>query len=187
MKNIFRKKFKLVITFATILLVGLFFANCYNAKSWRTTNRSSAKIALDPSTTNEAVLYVYGANAWSWRGWFAIHTWIAAKRTGESHYTVYDVVGWRAKRGQPIMKIAEDIPDRYWYGAKPVILKVHRGKGVDELITAVNKAAQLYPWQTTYKAFPGPNSNTFTAWIAKQVPELELELPFSAIGSGYEK
>ncbi|WP_232465235.1 DUF3750 domain-containing protein [Oleiphilus messinensis] len=28
-------------------------------------------------------------------------------------------------------------------------------------------------------------SNTFPAWIAQQVPELELELPFSAIGSGW--
>jgi hypothetical protein len=37
----------------------------------------------------------------------------------------------------------------------------------------------------TYKAFPGPNSNTFTAWIAAQVPELEVDLPFSAIGRGY--
>ena len=37
----------------------------------------------------------------------------------------------------------------------------------------------------TGKAFPGPNSNTFTAWIAKKVPELELDLPFTAIGSGY--
>ena len=45
--------------------------------------------------------------------------------------------------------------------------------------------ARAYPWKTTYKAFPGPNSNTFTAWIAKQVPELDLDLPFSAIGSGY--
>ena len=45
--------------------------------------------------------------------------------------------------------------------------------------------AKIYPWKTTYKAFPGPNSNTFTARIAKNVPELELELPFSAIGSGY--
>lgn len=27
-------------------------------------------------------------------------------------------------------------------------------------------------------------SNTFIAWIARQVPELGLELPFSAIGSG---
>jgi len=32
---------------------------------------------------------------------------------------------------------------------------------------------------------PDPNSNTFPAWIALQVPELGLKLPFSAIGSGY--
>ena len=56
---------------------------------------------------------------------------------------------------------------------------------MDDLIEAVDKAAGAYPWKTTYKAFPGPNSNTFVAWIAKQVPELELVLPFSAIGSGY--
>jgi hypothetical protein len=56
---------------------------------------------------------------------------------------------------------------------------------VDEGIDAVDRAARAYPWKTTYKLFPGPNSNTFTAWIAKQVPELELDLPFSAIGSGY--
>ena len=29
------------------------------------------------------------------------------------------------------------------------------------------------------------SSNTLTARIAKQVPELDLDLPFSAIGSGY--
>ena len=27
--------------------------------------------------------------------------------------------------------------------------------------------------------------NTFTAWVARQVPELELDLPLRAIGSGY--
>jgi hypothetical protein len=56
---------------------------------------------------------------------------------------------------------------------------------VDELIDAIDKAAREYPWQQTYKAFPRPNSNTFTAWIAKQVTELELKLPFTAIGKGY--
>jgi hypothetical protein len=83
------------------------------------------------------------------------------------------------------LRIAQDIPDRYWYGEKPRILKEHRGAGVDEMIDAVDKAAQAYPWKTTYKVFPGPNSNTFTAWIAKQVPELKLNLPFSAIGTGF--
>jgi hypothetical protein len=83
------------------------------------------------------------------------------------------------------MRIAVDIPDRYWYGEKPRLLKEHRGEDVDDLIERIEQAAQLYPWKSSYRAFPGPNSNTFVAWIARQVPQLELDLPFSAIGSGY--
>ena len=182
MKYKFIKTLKILSVFILMIVI---LSNCSSDKDWRTASRESARIAPDPSVSKEAVLHVYGADAWSWRGWFAIHTWIAAKRAGESGYTVYDVVGWRGKRGQPVLGITRDIPDRYWYGEKPRLLKEHRGRGVDELIDAVDKAARDYPWKTTYKAFPGPNSNTFTAWIARQVPELELELPFSAIGSGY--
>lgn len=181
-KHAFMKILKLLPAF---VLLGLILANCSSGKDWRTASRESAGIAPDPAATNEAVLQVYAADAWGWRGWFAIHTWIAAKRTGEASYTVYDVVGWRDHHGEPVMKIAQDIPDRYWYGEKPRILKEHRGAGIDELIDAVDQAAQAYPWKTTYKAFPGPNSNTLTAWIARQVPKLELDLPLSAIGSGY--
>lgn len=76
---------------------------------------------------------------------------------------VYDVVGWRDHHGAPVLKITHDVPDRYWFGEKPRILIERRGAGVDELIDAVDKAAHSYPWKTTYKAFPGPNSNTFTA------------------------
>jgi hypothetical protein len=174
-----------LIIVSAVVLIGLMLFNIYTSKDWRTASRESAGIAPDPSTTKEAVLHVYGADAWGWRGWFAIHTWIAAKRTGETAYTVYDVVGWRGYYGQPVMRITKDVPDRYWYGEKPQVLKAHKGTGVDELIDEVNKTAAAYPWKKTYKAFPGPNSNTFTAWIAKQVPKLELRLPFSAIGSGY--
>jgi len=166
-------------------MIGLIFLNGCAGANWRTANRESAGIAPDPSTTKEAVLIVFGANAWGWRGWFAMHTWIAAKRSGESAYTVYDVVGWRGNSGQPVMRIAQDIPDRYWFGAKPRVLNEHRGAGVDQLIDDVEKAVQAYPWKTTYRSLPGPNSNTFTAWVGKQVPELKLVLPFSAIGSGY--
>ena len=176
------KTLKLLPVFA---LSGLILSSCYSGKDWHTASREAAGLAPVPSVTNEAVLQVYGADTWGWRGWFAIHTWIATKRTGEAAYTVYDVVGWRGYRGQPVLRISQDIPDRYWFGEKPRIIKEHKGEGVDELIDAVDKAAHAYPWKSTYKAFPGPNSNTFTAWVAKQVPELELELPFSAIGSGY--
>lgn len=130
-------------------------------------------------------MQVYGAPAWGWRGWFAIHTWISVKPAGVQSYTVYEVVGWRQGRGLPVLRIEKDLPDRYWFGERPRLLKEFRGDGVDRLIAEVDKAARSYPWPDTYKAFPGPNSNTFIAWIAKQVPALQLELPFSAIGSGY--
>lgn len=167
-------------------LAAVVITGCSSGGDWRTASREPAGIAPDPLRTKEAVLQVYGADAWGWRGWFAIHTWIAAKRTGETAYRVYDVIGWRGYGGRPVMRIARDFPDRYWFGEKPVILTEHRGAGVDELIDAVDKAAHAYPWKTTYRVFPGPNSNTFTGWIARQVPELELDLPLSAIGSGYQ-
>ena len=176
---------KILRALISLLIVGFMISGCNSGKSWRTASRQSAGIAPDPSVTKEAVLHVYGADTWGWRGWFAIHTWIAAKRTGDTNYTVYDVVGWRGYSGQPVMRIREDIPDRYWFGEKPMLIKEHRGAEVDELIDAVEKAVEVYPWKTKYKVFPGPNSNTFTAWVAKHVPELELSLPFSAFGSGY--
>ena len=178
-------KFKFRIILLAIVSILLGIAGCGADKDWRTASREPAEILPNPQVSREAVLAVLGADAWSWRGWFAIHTWIAAKKTGESVYTVYDVVGWRGYRGQPVLGIRQDIPDRYWYGSKPELLQLKKGKGVDELIDKVDKAARAYPWKTTYKAFPGPNSNTFTAWVGLRVPELEMDLPFSAIGSGY--
>lgn len=179
------KVIKLSGVFTVIVLTVTILGNCSSGKGWRTASRESAGIAPDPAVTSEAVVQVYAADTWGWRGWFAVHTWISVKRTNDSSYTVYDVVGWRRHRHQSVLKIVEDVPDRYWYGSKPRVLKEHRGSGVDDLIDAIDTAARSYPWKTTYKAFPGPNSNTFTAWIAKQVPQLELDLPFSAIGSGY--
>lgn len=166
----------------TLMLLGL--TGCAS-KDWRTASREPAGIAPDPGTTRGAVIQVYGARTWGWRGWFAIHTWIAAKPTDETSYTVYEVIGWRQRQGLPVVRIEKDLPDRYWYGERPRLLKEFHGDGVDKLIASINLAAKSYPWPDSYKAFPGPNSNTFIAWIAGQVPELDLKLPFSAIGSGY--
>jgi hypothetical protein len=166
-----------------ILLMTL--ANCSTHKDWHSASRESAGLAPDPATTPDAVLQVYGAPAWSWRGWFAIHTWLAAKPSGADHYQVYEVIGWRLQRTGSVVRIAQDLPDRYWYGKKPRLLLDQRGPGVDQLIAEVDQAARDYPWSKEYRVFPGPNSNTFTAWIGNRVPDLNLDLPFSAIGSGY--
>ncbi len=171
--------------FLVVMLIIFGLTGCRSDRDWRTASREPAGILPDPRASHEAVLSVLGANAWSWRGWFAIHTWIATKKTGESVYTVYDVVGWRGGHGRSVLGIRKGIPDRYWYGSRPKLIQLKKGKGVDELIDKVDKAAKAYPWKNNYKAFPGPNSNTFTAWVGLQVPELEMDLPLSAIGSGY--
>lgn len=172
--------FTLIIV-ATCLLINA----CNGNQDWRTASRESAGIAPLPHAAKDAVVQVYAADAWSWRGWFAVHTWIAAKPEDANSYTVYEVVGWRQKRGLPVVRIEKDIPDRYWYGEKPRLLREHRGPEAAHLLKALDAAARSYPWPEEYRAFPGPNSNTFTAWISREVPGLNLNLPLSAIGSSY--
>ena len=156
-----------------VVLLGGIMMSVSGQGDWRTASRESAGIAPDPAVTSEAVLHVYGADAWGWRGWFAIHTWIAAKRKDEDFYTLYDVVGWRGYSGRGVMGINRDIPDRHWYGARPRLLKAHQGKQAESQIDAVDAAARLYPRKKTYIALPGPNSNTITARDSQKEPEHE--------------
>lgn len=152
---------------------------------WRTASRASAGIAPDATTTPGAVIQVYGAPTYGWRGLIAIHTWISLKPARAETYSVYEVIGWRVNRGLPALRIAEDIPDRYWFGERPELFLDIRGEKAARLIAEIDEQARAYPWKHTYTAWPGPNSNTFPAWIAKQIPELGLELPFKAIGKNY--
>ena len=56
---------------------------------------------------------------------------------------------------------------------------------MDELIKRIDQAARAYPYAAEYSVWPGPNSNTFTAWIGRAVPELRIDLPATAIGKDY--
>jgi hypothetical protein len=76
-------------------------------------------------------------------------------------------------------------PDNYWFGSRPDLLVDLRGDGVDLLIDRVEAAAREYPYPSTYRTWPGPNSNTFTAFVARAVPELRLDLPPTAVGKDF--
>ncbi len=152
---------------------------------WRTASRESAGIAPDPATVPEAVIQVYGARAFGWRGAFAVHTWIAVKRRGAPDFAVYQVVGWHRSHGGDILSSSRDIPDRRWYGAMPEIYADLRGPEAEALIDKVEAAIQAYPFRDLYRTWPGPNSNTFTAFVARAVPELGVDLPPTAIGKDY--
>jgi hypothetical protein len=57
---------------------------------------------------------------------------------------------------------------------------------VETLIDQVEAAVKSYPYEDTYRTWPGPNSNTFVAHIGRSVPELHLDLPSNAIGKDYQ-
>jgi hypothetical protein len=154
-------------------------------QSWWDLSREPSGQAPDPSVTREAVLQVYGARAVSWRGIFAVHTWIALKPSGADTYTRYEVMGWGVDRGTPAVRVNRTGPDNYWFGARPDLLLDRRGAGVDELIARVEAAVKSYPYPTSYRTWPGPNSNTFIAHVARAVPELRLDLPPTAIGKDF--
>jgi hypothetical protein len=152
---------------------------------WYAARRDPTGLAPDPAATQEAVIQVYAARAVSWRGIFAVHTWIAVKSTGAERYTRYEVLGFGVAAGAPAVRIDRTGPDNYWFGARPQIVYEKRGAGVDAMIDKVRAAVASYPYPHDYRAWPGPNSNTFTAFIARQVPELSLTLPSNAIGKDF--
>lgn len=152
---------------------------------WRTASREPAGLAPDPAVTPEAVVQVYAARAVRWRGYFGVHTWIAIKRSGATEFTVYEVNGHRLRRNGTALVIGNRAPDGYWYGNRPELLAQRRGAGVDGVIDRIEAAVQEYPWSDTYRIWPGPNSNTFTAFMLRAAPELRAELPSTAIGKDY--
>src|SRR5260370_41653140 len=76
-------------------------------------------------------------------------------------------------------------PDNYWFGAAPRIVLDRRGAGIDAMIDRIHDAVPSYPYPRTDRAWPGPNSNTFLAYIARQLPELGLDLPSNAVGKDF--
>jgi len=152
---------------------------------WRTASHDPVGLAPDPAATPEAVIQVYGARVWGMKGIFGVHTWVAVKPTKARHWTVYEVIGWRLRWSDSAMVISDRDPDARWFGNEPELYAEKRGEGVDELIARIDKAARGYPYANEYSVWPGPNSNTFTAWITRAVPELEVDLPATAIGKDY--
>lgn len=153
------------------------------SRNWATAPRHSAGIAPDPvQMGNLAIVQVYAAPTYGWRGYIAVHPWIIYKRRGETAYTRYDVIGWRAPQ---VLQRNYALPDGLWYGSTPELLVDHRGEAAASMIDDIEAAVLSYPYANRYLSYPGPNSNTFLAHIGRQVPALKLDLPANAIGKDY--
>lgn len=153
---------------------------------WRTASHRATGLAPDPDTAREAVVQVYAARAFGWRGAFGVHTWLAAKPKDADRYTRYEVIGWYAMRGDSAISVGSRLaPDAEWFGATPTLLADMRGEDAERVIAKLAHAVASYPYPDTYRVWPGPNSNTFTAHLGREIPELKLTLPSIALGKDY--
>jgi Protein of unknown function (DUF3750) len=183
------KRHKMLIAgFLGYLLIAVIYigwSGVVRAEDWRTANRGPAGLAPDPAMTPEAVVQVYAARTVGWRGYVGVHTWVAVKRSNADRFTVHEVIGYRLRGTGTAVVSSDRHADGYWFGAKPELLSDLRGEGVDVVIERIEEAVQQYPYAGTYHVWPGPNSNTFTAWVLRHAPEVRADLPPTAIGKDY--
>ncbi|SDM12473.1 Protein of unknown function [Franzmannia pantelleriensis] len=148
-------------------------------RHWSSADRSPAGLA--PETSGTPVVQVYAARAFGWRGAFGVHTWIVTRAEGEEDFRLHHVLSWR----RPTVVSGVDTPDRAWFGNPPTLLADYRGEAAAALVPLIDAAIADYPAPDRYRAWPGPNSNSFVAWVMREVPGFEVALPVTAVGRDY--
>ena len=153
-----------------------------DAAGWRTADRSSAGLLPPATEKSEAVVRVFAARTVRWKGVLATHCWIVVKPKGALGYTRYDYTAW----GEPI-RVNGFVADGRWFGRIPELVFAADGPLAEQAIPKIREAVENYKFAEAgdYRAWPGPNSNTFVAAVMASVPELEAKLPTTAVGKDF--
>jgi len=175
------------LAFAIVFLLplashGVWWLSKDHPTSWHAADWSSAGLLPPPSEARQALVLVFAAPAGRWKGVFSVHSWIVIKKKDAPTYTRYDVAGW----GRPV-KIDHWAPDGRWYGNTPELVAAIEGEAAERLIPRIKSAVAEYPYSRAgdYRVWPGPNSNTFVAYVLAHVPEARITLPPNAIGKDF--
>ena len=121
----------------------------------------------------EAVVQVYAARTWGWKGAFAVHTWIAFKPRGCRR--LRPLRGGGLGRGQRRAgRTPQPSPAGRTLGRQRsrCCWSICAGPRLRHAIPKLQDAIARYPYAESYLTWPGPNSNTFVAWLGREVPEL---------------
>lgn len=161
---------------------GLWWQMQGHPRSYAYADWSSAGVLPAAGSVPDAIVHVMAGRTGRWKGIFAHHTWIVVKPAGAAAYSRYDVVGWgRALRTDAFPA------DGRWYGNTPTVLLTLKGPAAEKAIPRIQHAVATYPHahRGAYVVWPGPNSNTFVAAVARAVPELAPALLPTAIGKDF--
>ncbi len=153
-----------------------------DAVPWYDADRSSAGVLPRITDHPEALVRIYAARTVRWRGIVAVHSWLVFKEKGASRFSRYDYTAW----GEPI-RVNGFVADGRWFGQAPEAVFAAEGEQATALIPKIKGAIENYKYRKLgdYRAWPGPNSNTFVAAIIDAVPEMKAVLPPTAIGKDF--
>lgn len=149
---------------------------------WRSASRASSGLLPPAEAAPQAMVRVFAARTVRWRGIFATHCWIVLKEEGTPAYERFDYTGW----GEPV-RVDGYEPDGLWFGRQPELVLAVDGALARQAIPKLRAAIASYAFRDRgdYRAWPGPNSNTFVATVLAAAPELRATLPTTAIGKDF--
>src|SRR3954469_20705484 len=75
-------------------------------------------------------------------------------------------------------------PDAGVGGGPARIAAEWQGVVAEKIVSVIKDASKTYPYLARYLPWPGPNSNTFVAWVLRQAG-VEFTLPWKALGKDY--
>lgn len=173
------------LMFAVFLPIGVGTAIGYAKgwpEDWRAANWSSSGLLPKAESLPEPRVYVLAARTGRWKSIFAEHMAIVLKAEGATRWTRYDVVGW----GNPVRRDAF-AADAWWYGNRPYVVASFSGAEATALIPRIENSIARYPNSSrgSYVVWPGPNSNSFVAWVVRHTEGFAMELPAAAVGKDY--
>jgi hypothetical protein len=150
--------------------------------NWRMADRSSAGLLPAATAGTGAIVRIFSARTVRWRGIVATHSWIVIKEAGAAAYSRFDYTAW----GEPIW-VDRFVPDGRWFGRAPDVVFAADGPAAERIIPRIRQGVRDFPFREVgdYRAWPGPNSNTFVAAIMSAVPGLCATLPPTAIGKDF--
>jgi hypothetical protein len=123
-----------------------------------------------------------------WYGAFAHHTWIDVKRGKEDEWQRVEVAGQHS--GVIVSSVdAEECRADLWQVERAVhVLGVVEGEAARRIAEQLPRVAAAHEaeYAESYRRWPGPNSNTFAAELAREIPELAFVADPNAIGKDWD-
>lgn len=122
----------------------------------------------------------------AWYTRFAHHTWIDVKRGDEEHWLRVEVLNEDSGAQASSIPANTARMDTRWQRD----IRTHttiRGERAQRIAAVIAELAlaQHDKYASGYRAWPGPNSNTLIAELAREIPDLALDFDPNALGKDY--